>query len=71
MPAPTTTNGNSSVVSAAASIDPALASQARKEPSKVSDGPPKPAKIPRKVKTNKELEAGESKWNEFQTVPLA
>ncbi|EON68607.1 hypothetical protein W97_07865 [Coniosporium apollinis CBS 100218] len=65
--APAATSGNSSVISAAASIDPALASQARKEPSKVSDGPPKPAKVPRKVKANKELEAGKSKWNDFQT----
>ncbi len=65
--APASANGSSSVISAAANIDPALASQARKEPSKVSDGPPKPAKIPRKVKANKELEAGKSKWNDFQT----
>lgn len=65
--APAAASGNSSVISAAASIDPALASQARKEPSKVSDGPPKPAKVPRKVKANKELEAGKSKWNDFQT----
>ncbi|EON63383.1 hypothetical protein W97_02610 [Coniosporium apollinis CBS 100218] len=32
----------------------------------LSDGPPKPAKVPRKVKANKELEAGKSKWSEFQ-----
>lgn len=56
---------NTNVISAAANIDPALASQAKKEPSKVSDGPTRPAKVPRKVKANKELEAGKNKWHEF------
>ena len=55
------------MISAAANIDPALASQAKKEPSKVSDGPTRPAKVPRKVKANKELEAGKNKWQEFAT----
>ena len=58
---------NSNVISAAADIDPALASQAKKEPSKVSDGPTRPAKVPRKVKANKELEAGKNKWQDFST----
>lgn len=58
---------NPNVISAAANVDPALASQARKEPSKVSDGPIRPAKMPRKVKANKELEAGKSKWQDFAT----
>jgi len=58
---------NSSVISAAADINPALANQAKKEPSKVSDGPVRPAKLPRKVKANKELEAGKSKWQDFST----
>ena len=58
---------NSNVILAAANIDPALASQAKKEPSKVSDGPTRPAKVPRKVKANKELEAGKSKWQDFST----
>lgn len=54
------------VISAAATVDPALASQARKpEPSKVGDGPPKPAKIAKKIKNNKELEAGKNKWQDF------
>lgn len=61
--APTNTN----VISAAANIDPTLASQAKKEPSKVSDGPVRPAKVPRKVKANKELEAGKNKWQDFTT----
>lgn len=56
---------NPNVISAAASVDPTLAQQARREPSKVSDGPVRPAKIPRKVKANKELEAGKSKWQDF------
>lgn len=56
---------NPSVISAAASVDPTLAQQARKEPSKVSDGPARPAKIPKKVKANKELEAGKGKWQDF------
>lgn len=58
---------NSNVISAAADINPALASQAKKEPSKVSDGPIRPAKVPRKVKANKELEAGKNKWQDFST----
>ncbi|KAI9751675.1 MAG: hypothetical protein M1815_000977 [Lichina confinis] len=58
---------SSSVISAAADINPALANQARHEPSRVGDGPPKPAKVPRKVKANKELEAGKSKWQDFTT----
>lgn len=56
---------STSVISAAADIDPALASAARREPSMVGDGPPKPAKAPRKVKANKELEAGKNKWQDF------
>ena len=56
---------NTGVISAAANVDPTLAQQAKKDPSKVSDGPTRPAKIPRKVKANKELEAGKSKWQDF------
>ncbi|KAI4129908.1 MAG: hypothetical protein LQ338_001993 [Usnochroma carphineum] len=58
---------NTGVISAAADINPALASQAKREPSKVSDGPARPPKVPRKVKANKELEAGKNKWQEFAT----
>lgn len=56
---------NPNVISAAASVDPTLASQARQEPSKVGDGPARPTKVPRKVKASKELETGKSKWQEF------
>ncbi|KAJ5471743.1 hypothetical protein N7530_009100 [Penicillium desertorum] len=53
------------VISAAADINPALATQARKEPAKASDGPARPAKMSRKVKANKELEEGKNKWKDF------
>jgi survival of motor neuron-related-splicing factor 30 len=62
---PTAPPSNPNVISAAANVNTALAQQVKKEPSKVSDGPVRPAKIPRKVKANKELEAGKSKWQEF------
>lgn len=46
-------------------MDPNLAQQAKREPSIVSDGPVRPAKIPRKVKAKNELEAGKAKWQDF------
>lgn len=68
-PTPTTpaSSANLSVISAAANINPALADQAKREPSRVSDGPVKPPKVPRKVKATRELEAGKSKWQDFTT----
>lgn len=56
---------NANVISAAADINPELAHQTKREPSKVSDGPVRPAKVPKKIKANKELEAGKSKWQDF------
>lgn len=56
---------NASVISAAADINPELAQQTKREPSKVSDGPARPAKVPKKIKANKELEAGKTKWQDF------
>ena len=56
---------NSNVISAAADINPELAQQTKREPSKVSDGPDRPAKIPKKIKAKKELEAGKNKWQDF------
>ncbi|KAJ5925017.1 hypothetical protein N7454_007656 [Penicillium verhagenii] len=53
------------VISAAADINPALANQARNDPSKATDGPARPAKAARKVKATKELEAGKNKWQDF------
>lgn len=67
LPPTPVTASSTGVISAAADIDPALANQARREPSRVGDGPNKPAKMPRKVKANKELEAGKSKWQDFST----
>ena len=66
-PTGTNSGGSTNVISAAASINPTLASQAKREPSKVSDGPIRPAKVPRKVKANRELEAGKTKWQDFTT----
>jgi len=62
IPSPTL---NSNVISAAADINPELAQQTKREPSKVSDGPVRPAKLPKKIKANKELEAGKNKWQDF------
>jgi survival-of-motor-neuron-related-splicing factor 30 len=62
-PPPTLPN----VISAAADINPDFAQQTKREPSKVSDGPVRPAKVPKKIKANKELEAGKSKWQDFAT----
>lgn len=56
---------HSNIISAAADINPELAQQTKREPSKVSDGPVRPAKIPKKIKANKELEAGKNKWQDF------
>ncbi|PYH49258.1 uncharacterized protein BP01DRAFT_352786 [Aspergillus saccharolyticus JOP 1030-1] len=56
---------HSSVISAAADINPALANQARQEPNKVSEGSARPSKVARKVKANKELEEGKMKWKDF------
>ncbi|RFU35100.1 hypothetical protein B7463_g1200, partial [Scytalidium lignicola] len=62
-PPPPPTNAN--VISAAADINPELAQKSKREPSKVSDGPVRPAKLPKKIKANKELEAGKNKWQDF------
>lgn len=55
----------SNVISAAADIDPELAQQSKREPSKVSDGPTRPAKVPKKIKAKKELDDGKKKWQDF------
>ncbi|KAJ5505159.1 hypothetical protein N7463_008033 [Penicillium fimorum] len=52
------------VISAAADINPALATQARNEP-KDGNGLTRPAKVPRKFKAQKELEEGKNKWKDF------
>ncbi|KAJ5484175.1 hypothetical protein N7539_005971 [Penicillium diatomitis] len=63
-PAPPSTS-HTNVISAAADIDPNLASQARQDPGKAGDGSGRPAKAARKVKANKELEEGKNKWQNF------
>jgi survival-of-motor-neuron-related-splicing factor 30 len=65
IPVVSTPPSNPGVISAAADINPELAQQTKKEPSKVSDGPARPAKIAKKIKANKELEAGKNKWQDF------
>ena len=67
IPTPPPPVNNTNVISAAADINPELAQQTKREPSKVSDGPVRPAKVPKKIKANKELEAGKSKWQDFAT----
>ncbi|KAK5294402.1 hypothetical protein LTR16_001386 [Cryomyces antarcticus] len=62
-PSATNTTG---VISAAANINPALASQARADASAATDTA-KPTKGVKKIRANKELEAGKSKWQEFST----
>ncbi|KAI0477341.1 hypothetical protein GGR56DRAFT_403564 [Xylariaceae sp. FL0804] len=52
------------VISAAASINPELAQKNREEAAKAG-GEPKPKA--KKIKANKELEAGKNKWQEFNT----
>ena len=56
---------NHNVLSAAADINPDIEGEARKELSSAGDGPTRPAKVARKVKATKQLEAGKSKWQEF------
>jgi survival-of-motor-neuron-related-splicing factor 30 len=61
-PAPQSTH----TFSAAANINEELA-QARKEPSKVGDGPPKSAKVAKKLKNNKTYEKSANDWKAFNS----
>lgn len=63
-PAPASTPTPSNVISAAADINPTLATQARNESAQAADGT-RPAKVPRKVKATRELEEGKNKWKDF------
>lgn len=59
---PMSTSTNPGVISAAASINPELAQKSREEAlANAADAKPKP----KKIKAKKELEAGKSKWQEF------
>jgi len=62
-PAPTT--ASTPYLSAEANINHELAEKVRKEPSKVSDGPTRPAMIPKKARTTKKLEAARGNWQDF------
>ena len=65
-PAPASPNpvSNSTIISAAPSVDPSLVQ--KREPSKVSDGPTRMAPEPKKLKGNKALEKSKSSWNDWQ-----
>lgn len=66
VPPTPTAPSNPNIISAAADIDAVLASQVKNDASKTLDGgSTRPAKVARKVKANKELEAGKNKWQEF------
>lgn len=61
-PPPMSISTNPGVISAAASINPELAQKSREEAlANAADAKPKP----KKIKAKKELEAGKSKWQEF------
>ncbi|KAH8666799.1 hypothetical protein BX600DRAFT_436180 [Xylariales sp. PMI_506] len=63
-PPPVSTNPTPGVISAAASINPELAQKNKEAASKLdADGKPKF----KKIKATKELEAGKSKWQDFNT----
>ncbi|TVY56367.1 Splicing factor spf30, partial [Lachnellula suecica] len=66
IPSPTVnSNVSANVISAAADINKELAQQTKREPSMVGDGPARPAKVAKKIKAKKELEAGKHKWQDF------
>ncbi|KAF8471285.1 hypothetical protein BDZ91DRAFT_760942 [Kalaharituber pfeilii] len=56
---------NSAIISQPANIDTALAEKSKREPSKVSDGPPRPPKISKRVKHQRELNESKNKWQAF------
>lgn len=57
---------NGSTISAAASIDPALAQKLKDQNSKIPDLLPKSDRPVKKVKANKALEKSKSSWQDFQ-----
>ncbi|KAI1813438.1 hypothetical protein GGS20DRAFT_476580 [Poronia punctata] len=60
-PPPSSTSTIPGVISAAASINPELAQKSKEEAQNAADGKPKA----KKIKAKKELEAGKSKWQDF------
>ena len=57
---------NPGKISAPPNLNAEATASARPEPSKVSDGPTRPAKIPKKISNNKTLEGHKSNWADFQ-----
>ncbi|OBT92224.1 hypothetical protein VE01_10003 [Pseudogymnoascus verrucosus] len=53
------------VISAEAEIDRDAQMAREREASKVGDGPVRPERAPKKIKANKELEKGKSKWQDW------
>lgn len=53
------------VISAEADIDKEAQITREREASKVGDGPVRPERAPKKIKANKELEKGKSKWQDW------
>lgn len=53
------------VISAEADIDKDAQMTREREASKVGDGPVRPERAPKKIKANKELEKGKSKWQDW------
>ncbi|KFZ19394.1 hypothetical protein V502_03684 [Pseudogymnoascus sp. VKM F-4520 (FW-2644)] len=53
------------VISAEADIDKEAQVAREREASKVGDGPVRPERAPKKIKANKELEKGKSKWQDW------
>jgi survival-of-motor-neuron-related-splicing factor 30 len=64
-PAQVNTSTNN-VTTPTANTDLSLAVPARPEPSMVSDGPPKPAKVPRKIANKKVVDSHKANWKNFQ-----
>jgi survival-of-motor-neuron-related-splicing factor 30 len=60
-------NPSGRVISAAANINPVLADQAKREPSKVSDGPVRPKKMAKQLGQSKALEKAKNSWAAFNT----
>jgi survival of motor neuron-related-splicing factor 30 len=66
-----TANGGAHVISAAPSVDPMLMhlqQQAKREPSKVSDGPTRMAPEPKKLKGQKQLQKNQSNWQAWSST---
>ena len=59
------TPSNTAIISQPANINAALAEQSKREPSKVSDGPPRPPKVSKRVKHQRELNESKNKWQAF------